>query len=277
MKLNIQVFNYFFFALFILLIFDACSNPFEDQTLKTQYPDTTVAINSLVPQKCDVTIKSTDSTYHISAYWTDKLTGRIIYKMDDEPYKNSRLHGVQYKYDEDGDTLLIAHFENGVRIDSTVYRWENGNPKHKYFYSPAKDGNIMFEIQFHENGQPKTDLVAYEKGLINGAVNYYSDSPNRELTETFYYREGELIGIKIYNKNYSELDIRTAAMMEAYKEDSTRIANALLADASPDGLGVEIPVFYIGTEKDGMYDIGDPDDWDIMKVDPAYMLKYYNR
>ncbi len=135
----------------------------------------------------------------------------------------------------------------------------------------------MFEIQYHENGQRKTDMVAYENGLINGAVNYYDDSPNSELTETFYYREGELIGIKIYNKNYTELDRRTAAMIQAYREDSTRIANALLADANPDGLGSDVPVFYIGTERDGMYDIGNPDDWDIMKIDPAFMLKYYNR
>ena len=279
MEQDTQLRKYLFLAFIISCTFSSCflSNPFEDETLIQVYPDTAVGINSLMPQICEVTIKSTDSTYHISKYWTDEHTGRIIYKMDDEPYKNSRLHGVKYKYGKNGDTLLVAHFENGVRIDSTVYRWDNGNPKHKYYYSPAKDGNIVFTIEYHENGMRKTDLIAFEKGQINGAVDYYDDSKQNKRSETFYYREGELIGIKIYNERYNELDRRTASMLRAYREDSTRIAQELLAEANLDGSSNEVPVFYIGTERDAMYDVGDPDNWDIMKIDPAFMLRYYNR
>jgi len=275
MKSKIQAIKYLFFALCIAWGYSSCiSNPFEDtELLNVTYPDTVVNINSLTPQVCEVNIKSTDSTYHITSYWTDKLTGRIIYKMKDEPYKHSRLHGVNFEYDEDGDTLLIAHFENGIRIDSTVFYYKNGNPKHKFFYSPAKDGNIQFEIQFHENGQRETDMVVREEGLLNGAVDYYDDTEKNERTESFYYREGELIGIKIYNKDYAELDRRTAVMVERYRRDSTNLANSLAAIEG----AKEVPVFYIGSERDGLYDVGDPSNWDIMKIDPAFMLKFNNR
>ena len=252
-------------------------NPFKDESLVQVYPDTIVTINSITPQICDVTIKSTDSTYHITKYWTDASTGRIVYKMEDKPFKNSRLHGVEYKYSPSGDTLLVAHFDNGIRVDSTVYRWDNGNTRHKYYYDAAKDGNVIFEIQYHENGRRKTDMVAYENGQINGAVDYYYDDRQNKLSETFYYREGELIGIKIYNDLYNELDRRTANMLAEYRRDSARLALELAEINLSNDQSNAIAVYYIGTEKDAMYDIGNADTFDIMKIDPEFMLRYNNR
>lgn len=269
------------FVLFMILMWacTACEFPFPnpfDDTVDIIYPDTTVTINSLLPQVCEVKVRNTDSTYIVTSYWTDELTGRILYKMEDAPYKNSRIHGTQYKYDEDGDTLLIAHFENGIRIDSTVYYWPNGSPKHKFFYSRIKDGNIDSEVQFHQNGRRKTDVVIYEEGLLNGAVDYYDSTKANIRTETYYYRDNELIGIKIYNKLYDELNNRRDALLAEYRKDSARIAGELFAQAGI-GIGNEVPVYYIGSEKDALYDIGEPDNWDIMKIDPDFMLKYYNR
>ncbi len=261
----------------LIWLIPSCSipNPFDDHEA-VAFPDTTVHINSLTPQICEVSIRDSDSTQHTSDYWTDKQTGRIIYKMKDTPYKNSRIHGTQYQYDEDGDTLLIAHFDNGIRIDSTVYYWPNGNPRHKYFYSALKNGTILFEVQYHENGSKKTDVVMYEEGRIAGAVDYYSDEPPYKVTETYYYREGELIGIKIYNDLYDELDRRRDYLLVEYRKDSARIADALFAQAGT-GDAVDVPVYYIGTERDALHDVGKPDKWDIMKIDPAFMLKYYKR
>lgn len=261
----------------VLYSFVACQipNPFDTVTDEV-FPDTVVTINSLTPQICEVMVRETDSSAHLNIYWTDEQTGHIIYKMEDSPYKFSRLHGTQYRYDEDGDTLLIAHFDNGTRVDSTVYYWHNGNPKHKFFYSSKRDGNILFEAQFHENGRAKTDMIAYENGALNGAVDYYDDTEKREKTETYYYREGELIGIKIYNKLYAELNRRRDVLREQYRQDSARLAEVLLADGGQ-GVPNEVPVFYSGEVTDGMYDVGEIDDWDIMKIDPAFMLKYYNR
>ena len=252
-------------------------NPFIDESLIQVYPDTVVTINSITPQVCDVTIKSTDSTYHITKYWTDANTGRILYKMEDKPFKDNRLHGVEYKYSPLGDTLLVAHFDNGIRVDSTIYRWDNGNSKHKYYYSDKMDGNVIFEIQYHENGLKKTDIVAYENGQINGAVDYYDDSPQNKRSETFYYREGELIGIKIYNDLYNELDRTTASMLAKYRQDSARLAEELAQITLSTEQSNEIAVYYIGTERDAMYDIGTADTFDIMKIDPKFMLRYYNR
>jgi len=266
--------------LFIVFVgaLSSCSipNPFNDIEEVT-YPDTTVYINSLTPQICEVKISDTDSTNALALYWTDKLTGRIIYKMEDAPYKKSRLHGVQYKYNEAGDTLLIAHFENGIRIDSTVYYYRGGYPKHKYIYSEKKDGNILYEIQYHKSGRKKTDKIVYENGLLNGAVHYYDDTDRSKITETYFYREGELIGIKIYNEIYAALDRKKELLLAQYQADSIRIAEALLASANDNNFSSDVPVFYIGTERDGLYDLGTPDDWDIMKEDPVFMLKYYNR
>jgi hypothetical protein len=259
----------------LLWLFSSCKNPFDDYKAVT-YPDTTVYIDQLTPQICEVRIRDSDSTQHTTDYWTDKLTGRLIYKMKDTPYKNSRIHGTQYKYDEEGDTLLIAHFENGIRVDSTVYYWPNGNPKHKFFYSGMKNGNILFEVQYHENGTKKTDVVMYEEGILSGAVDYYSSEPPYKVTETYYYREGELIGIKIYNDLYDELDRRRDYLLAEYRKDSARIADALFAQAG-DGDAVDVPVYYIGTEQDALHDVGEPDNWDIMKIDPAFMLRYYKR
>ena len=86
MEQKTQLRKYLFFAIIISCTFSSCflRNPFEDETLVQVYPDTAVGINSLMPQICEVTIKSTDSTYHITKYWTDKLTGRIIYKMESD-------------------------------------------------------------------------------------------------------------------------------------------------------------------------------------------------
>lgn len=273
-----QHMRFLLFLIVLISAFSSCTipNPFNDIE-ETTYPDTTVYINSLTPQICEVKISDTDSTNAISIYWTDRQTGRIVYKMEDAPYKKSRLHGVQYKYNENGDTLLIANFENGIRIDSTVYYYVNGIPKHKYFYSQKKDGNIVYEIQYHESGRKKTDLIAYEDGLLNGAVHYYADADRAKITETYFYREGELIGIKIYNEIYAALDRKRDLLISQYQADSIRIAEALLASANDNSFSSDVPVFYIGTERDGMYDLGTPDDWDIMKEDPVFMLKYYNR
>ena len=104
--------------------------------------------------------------------------------------------------------------------------------------------------------------------------NYYNDSPKNELTETFFYREGELIGIKIHNKLYAELDRRKNALLKEYRADSIRLA-AILTEFNT--TGKDVPVFYAGSGKDALYDVGNPDTWDIMKIDPAFMLKYYNR
>lgn len=251
-------------------------NPFDDYE-PIIYPDTTVSIDNLMPQICEVTIHDNDSIYLTTAYWTDKQTGNIVYKMKDTPYKNSRIHGTQYEYDEEGDTLLIAHFENGIRIDSTVYYWSNGRPRHKFYYSALKNGNILHEIQFHENGTPRTDFIVYEDGLLNGAVHFYDTSGTAKKTETFYYREGELIGIKIYNDAYAELDRRRDFLLTEYRKDSARIADALFAQVGAEGEPTDVPVYYIGTEQDAMHDVGAPDDWDIMKIDPAFMLRYYSR
>lgn len=253
-------------------------NPFDNYE-PIVYPDTTVQINNLMPQICEVTIHESDSVYLTTAYWTDKQTGHIIYKMKDTPYKFSRTHGTQYEYDEDGDTLLIAHFDNGIRTDSTVYYWPNGQARHKFFYSALNNGNILYEVQYHPNGRLKTDIIAYEDGLLNGAVTFYDSTAARKKKETYYYREGELIGIKIYNEAYAELDRRHDNLLAEYRKDSARIAEALFAQAQiGDGDPIEVPVYYqIGTENDAMHDVGRPDDWDIMKIDPVFMLRYYNR
>jgi hypothetical protein len=268
--------KYFFLFLAVLVwLLPSCNyNPF-DESEPIVYPDTTVRINSLTPQICEVSIRDSDSTEHITDYWTDKQTRRIIYKMKDTPYKRGRIHGTQYRYDEEGDTLLIAHFDNGIRTDSTVHYWPNGKPRHKIYYSALKNGNVLFEVQYHENGAKKTDVVIYEGGLLSGAVDYYDSIPPYKVTETYYYREGELIGIKIYNDLYDELDRRRDYLLAEYRKDSARIADALFDQAGV-GEEVEIPI-YIGTERDAMYDVGNPDNWDIMKIDPAFMLKYYNR
>ena len=262
--------------LFALGLLSSC-NPFIDDTLNEVYPDTTVNINSLQPQICEVVLKQTDSTFMLTEYWTDKITGRIVYKMSSKNYLNNKLHGTKYAFNDAGDTLLIEHYDNGIQVDSSIIRYSNGNPKHIIYYSEKKDGVITFEIQYHENGMEKTDLIAYEDGKINGVVHYYDDSPQHKITESYFYREGVIIGIKIFNEKYAELDRKTAAMYKAYREDSIRIAEQLLAEGSMEEDAYDVPVFYIGTEKDGMFEVGNPDNWDIMKVDPVFMLKYYNR
>lgn len=273
--MNFDMMHMRFLLLSIVLMFfySSCiENPFDD-TEYGVYPDTTVMINSLIPQICEVKISYSDTLYDVTAYWTDKQTGRIIYKMEEGAYKNGQLHGVKYEFDQDGDTILIAHFDNGIRVDSTVYYYHNGSPKHKYFYSDAKNGNIIFEIQYHENGHKKTDMVAYEDGQLNGAVHYYDDSKKQKRTETYFYRENELIGIKIYNERYAALDRRKDYLLKQYQADSARIAESLLASNHLDNEG-SVPVFYSGGMDD---DFAEPDNWDIMKIDPAFMLKYYNR
>ena len=161
--------------------------------------------------------------------------------------------------------------------DDTVEYWPNGIAKHKRFYSALRNGNVLYEVQYHANGNPKTDIIAYEDGVINGAVNYYDSSGTYKKTETYYYREGELIGIKIYNDAYAELDQKRDYLLAEYRKDSARIADDLFAQLGADGSAMEVPVYYIGTEQDAMHDVGRPDDWDIMKIDPIFMLKYYNR
>ena len=117
--------------------------------------------------------------------------------------------------------------------------------------------------------------MVYEDGLLTGAVNYYDDTEKNERTETYYYRDDVLIGIQIYNKDYEELDRRRDYLLAEYQEDSARLAIAMLDQM---GIGeADVPVYYIGSEKDALYDVGNPDNWDIMKIDPAFMLKYNNR
>ena len=257
-----------------LYFFSACENPFHDPSLDIDYPDTLVQINSLSPQICEVKISESDSVYNITSYWTDKQTGRIIYKMSYSPYFNSRLHGAQMVFDDKGDTLRLAHFDQGVRIDSTIYRYPNGQIKHKYLYSSKGNGNITYEYNYHPNGVRKSDIIQYNKGLINGAVTYYDDTPRNKPTETYYYVDSEIVGIKIYNDDYESLARRKDAMLAAYQQDSARIALALAEDlANGEGAINDIPVIYFGSKKEAMYDVGDPDLWDILEEDPNFILR----
>ena len=137
-----KILPFFVVVLWICLHNSACRNPFYDPSLEVHYPDTIVQVNSLTPQVCEVKITNADSVYDITSYWTDKVTGRIIYKMSYSPYLNGRLHGIRMLFDDKGDTMLLAHFDQGVRVDSTVYKYPNGQVKQKFFYS--KEQNVIF-------------------------------------------------------------------------------------------------------------------------------------
>jgi len=257
------------FFITVVLLHSAC-NPFMDSNAETMLPDTAVVIRSLSPQVCQVKRINSDTTYYITSYWTDKLTGRIIYKMKYEPYKMSRLHGVKMIFDEKGDTLAIEHFEDGVRVDSSVYRYPNGQTKQKIFYSKKKDGNILWELNYHPNGRKKTDLIPYTDGLITGEVTYYDTSAQSKPTETYFYVESEIVGIKIYNDQYRQLDIRKNAMLSAYQKDSARIAMAM-TDSSDNSFRAVVPA---DSKREAFYDVGEPDEWDIMKKDPNFILDF---
>lgn len=255
-----------------ILLHSSC-NPFDNLPDEIIYPDTTVTINSLSPQVCEVKIEQSDSVYDITSYWTDKLTGRIIYKMEYNPYKYSRLHGVQLEFNDAGDTLFMAHFSEGIRVDSTVYWYPNGQVKQKYYYSKKQDGNILSELNFHPNGRRRSDVITYHNGLINGAINYYDSTAANRPTETYFYINSEIVGIKIYNDAYDELQRRKDGLLAAYQRDSARIAENFLADLE-ETQGTNIRVKYEGSGKEAMYDVGPPNTWDILEVDPDFILKY---
>ncbi len=259
-------------VVFYLLLHTSCSNPFDDMSHHVSYPDTTVMINSLSPQVSDFKVADTDSSYHITSYWTDKVTGRIIYKMSYDPYKYSRLHGTQMQFNDRGDTLLLAHFSEGIRIDSTVYKYPNGQVKQKYIYSPKQNGNILFEMNYHPNGVRKSDVIAYNNGLINGAVTYYDDTERNLPTETYFYVNSEIVGIKIYNEGYDELQRRKDGLLVAYQRDSARLAEQFLAEGDTE-FDPENAKRVIETEGGVIYDVGPPNTWDIMEVDPNFILK----
>lgn len=265
-----------FLSLLFLLLQTACNNPFHDPSLDITYPDTAVIINSLSPQICEVKVSETDSFYNITSYWTDKWTGNLVYKMKYDPYENGRLHGVQLAFDDKGDTLLIAHFEQGIRVDSTVYKYPNGQVKQIFYYSNKRNGNIVNELNFHPNGMRKSDVIAYNNGLLNGAVTYYDATARNRATETYYYVNSEIVGIKIYNEDYIVLENRKNAMLSAYRQDSARIAKVLMASLFSDDhdhTAAAVPVVYVGTKKDALHDVGDPDLWDILVEDPNFILK----
>ncbi len=264
-----------FLAIIFCFLQTACENPFHDSSLDLSYPDTAVTVLTLSPQICRVKITPTDTNYYITSYWTEEATGRILYKMDFAPYINSRLHGIQMKFDHRGDTLLMAHFDDGIRVDSTVYKYPNGQVKQKFFYSKKRNGNILYEVNFHANGQRKSDVIQYNKGLINGAVTYYDSTARNLATETYYYVDSEIIGIKIYNEDYDNLARRKSAMQAAYQIDSARIAQVAVDNLEKgiSGTKENVHVIYQGAKTDAMYDIGEPDMWDILKKDPDFILQ----
>lgn len=235
------------------------------------YPDTTVLIDKLTPQVCQVTIYQSDTTYTITDFWTDQLTGDIVYKMKESPYKFSRLHGIQYVYNDRGDTMEMDCFDRGIRVDSSYKKHPNGQIALKEYYSSKKDGNKIYAMRFHANGMKETDVIQYTNGVINDAVTFYDDSPENKITEIFYYVNDQIVGIRIFNEQYQSLDRRKDALYKAYRADSARIAMALM-DTSVTEF-VEIPVVYENLGSDANYDIGGPDPFDIMIEDPAFVLR----
>jgi hypothetical protein len=145
--------------------------------------------------------------------------------------------------------------------------------KQKYYYSKKQNGNILSELNYHPNGQRKSDVITYHNGLINGAVNYYDDTEANRPTETYFYINSEIVGIKIYNDAYDLLQRRKDGLLAAYQKDSARIAEKILAELE-EGVGTNVPVQYESSGKEGMYDVGPPNTWDILEVDPDFILKF---
>lgn len=252
----------------LLLSLGSCGNinPF-DNYVPDDSPDTIVGISNNEKTVYKILIRYSDTFEIKTHYRTDPLTGRILYKMIETPYRNHRIHGQLYKFNSKGDTTYFCDYNDGIKSNIEVYRYDNNQIKQKYFYSRKRTGNRLFELNFHSNGQRLTDTIQYYEGMLNGAINYYDATPKNALSERYFYVDNKLIGVKIFNKKYTLLERRTREMREQMRRDSMEMALA-----KTDSSLLRNQPLIIESAKRANDQFFESDEWNMLKEDPNFIL-----
>ncbi|MCP4439914.1 MAG: hypothetical protein GY810_13295 [Aureispira sp.] len=218
--------------LYIVLYLPSCVTITNEEMSDGVLPDTVVL--SIEPKRTDVQIQQTDTTYDIISYWTDPVTGRILYTAETESYKHGQLHGTKIEWNENGDTVHLSFWEDGIHVDSSLNWYDSRVVKQRVFYSLKRNGNKEYEVNYHPNGKSSTDTIWYTNGWRNGAVTYY-DTTGYRATETYFYADNELIGIEIYNDQYLALDrnarnLRQQIYLDSIKQSKDTLLTTVFAE-----------------------------------------------
>jgi antitoxin component YwqK of YwqJK toxin-antitoxin module len=177
--------------------------------------DTVVAVQNL--KQIEVQYVDSDSSYSVISYWTDN-NGRPLYMKSRINFVRQIKNGPEKHWTSNGQLIYSALWSNGSPIGSLMEYYENGVLKRRVDYDDSK-AYPRFEMNFYENGRPKTDTIVYYKGKKDGAVNYYHPETG-EIFETFIYSKDTLIDVKIYKAEYENLNRQAEALARSVKRDS---------------------------------------------------------
>lgn len=222
----------FLVLVYTILFLPSCIDVSNEEGSDGLLPDTVVL--SIEPNRTDVQLLRTDTTYDIISYWTDPTTGRVLYTAETESYKHGQLNGTKIEWNENGDTIHLSFWEDGIRVDSSLDWYDNRVVKQRVFYSLKRNGNKEYEMNYHANGKPSTDTILYTNGWRNGAVTYY-DTTGFRATETYFYADNELIGIEIYDDKYLALDrnarnLRQQIYLDSIKQSKDTLLTVVFAE-----------------------------------------------
>lgn len=214
---------FFFVGTLAMTSLSSCSIFGEPEGPK--YPDTLILATK--GSFAEVQFMRNDSMYDIVRYWTDD-NGQWLYKLQEEPYKHGRLHGKKIRWNHYGDTLHFSVWQEGIPRDSMLEFYEDKPQQPRQVVYFRSNGNKDYEVFFHPNGKARTDTILYIKGLREGPISFYDSFPaNRIPSETYFYKNDKLIGVKIYNKQYDQMESKALALsLQIIKDSIAAMAEA---------------------------------------------------
>lgn len=165
----------------------------------------------------EVQYVDSDTSFSVITYWTDN-NGRPLYMKSRQNFIRQVKNGPEKHWAVNGQLIYTALWANGTPTGTVMEYYDNGQLKRRVDYDDSK-GYPRFEMNYHANGNKKTDTISYSKGKKDGAINYY-DELSGELNETYIYSRDTLIGIKIYKPEYDLLANQAEILAKSVSRDS---------------------------------------------------------
>ena len=93
-------------------------------------------------------------------------------KMEENGYRDGGNHGVQKRWNHEGDLVVEGNFVNGAREGHWIYRYDNGVIADEGNY--VNDREDGFWLSKDENGRKLTGRT-FLNGKCNGTITTYNE------------------------------------------------------------------------------------------------------
>mgnify|MGYP000910503586 CR=1 FL=1 len=141
---------------------------------------------------------------------------------------NGEKEGKYTEYYRNGNTRIIHHYNQGVKVDSSVYFKKEGGVKGKDFYVNGETTRVLFNPKIYSKIAGKIDSLE----RFVGDVNFYNKEGWLEIQKEFLIIEDKpyLNQEKFFDKNGEIVLGEGDYFVITQKQDTTKINKPIIAN-----------------------------------------------